>query len=69
MDTEWVFADGSHEAAYSHSSGDRRGEEELLEDHAVALLKKSIFVTMRIEIRSILKSLGVKSSIPKLQIN
>ncbi len=70
MDTEWVFADGSYEAAHSHASGARRGEERAIgKYYVVALLKKSIFVPMRIETRAILKSLGVKSTILKLQIN
>jgi len=42
-------------------------KKEQLDDRVVGLLQKYTFAPMRMEIRSILKSLGVKCTIPKLR--
>jgi hypothetical protein len=44
-------------------------KKEQLEGHVGDLLQRYTFVPMRMEIRSILKSLGVKYTIPKLHTN
>lgn len=70
IDAEWIFADGSYIKAHQHASGARGGQERAIgRSVGGGLPQKFIFAPMRMEIRSILKSLGVKSTTHKLHQN
>jgi len=74
VDSEWVFIDGTYVRAHQHASGARTGKERAIgksrkvsESLADGLLPSSMLPPMRMEIRSILKSLGVKFTTRRLR--
>ena len=69
LDKEWVFIDGSYIRAHQHASGARRGEDRAIGRYQeVEQLQRFTLPSMRMDIRLILKSLGVKSTTVKLQV-